>query len=313
MYYSALTNEKKSPISYPGGKGKIAKELLPYIPPFEEYREPFFGGGSVYFAVRQRLKRTKQFWVNDACPFVSAFWRQIRDNPQELFRRLEQQYMELHYNNPQYTRDPNLSHEKKEEHKQFVKKFFNTLKEQSYKELSELETALNFYWINRMTFSSVQSAGFAYIRFQRCNPKQYSRIPKLSPLLQNTHITTGDYSKLLEKKGKHVFLYLDPPYENNQNSSLYGRNGDLHTLFDHKKLATLLKKCNETREHKFLLTYNDSEIIRNYYDWADIKKINLQYDMTDASERVDELLISNFGFEKDLYWNIEQTTLNHFY
>lgn len=296
-----------SPISYPGGKGKIGAILLPYIPPFVEYREPFFGGGSIYFAIKQRAPSSCQFWVNDACPFVSTFWRVIRDQPAALLKRLKTDYHYLQKERHNMT-DFNYTIQHHTTHKEHVKAFFHQNKKQPPKTLTEIEIAANFYWINRMSFSSVAAAGFSYTRFNRCGPQQFTKLPHVSPLLQNTRITTEDYLPLLETEGENVFLYLDPPYENNPDAQLYGRNGKLHAEFHHLRFAEALRKC----KHQFILTYNDSPTIREYYKWAHIQTLNIQYDMTITSEKVDELLISNFPLRPQLQWNIHQSSLLHF-
>ena len=46
-----------SPLRYPGGKTRAIKQILPFIPTFKEYREPFAGGASVFFALKQRLPK----------------------------------------------------------------------------------------------------------------------------------------------------------------------------------------------------------------------------------------------------------------
>ena len=44
----------KSPLRYPGGKSKALKRILPLIPEYDEFREPMVGGGSVFFALKQK-------------------------------------------------------------------------------------------------------------------------------------------------------------------------------------------------------------------------------------------------------------------
>ena len=53
----------KTPFRYPGGKYYALKYLLPYIKriPHDEYREPFIGGGSVFFG----KPKAKTSWIND--------------------------------------------------------------------------------------------------------------------------------------------------------------------------------------------------------------------------------------------------------
>lgn len=46
--------EIKTPLRYPGGKTRAAEMLTSSAPYFEEYREPFIGGGSVFVKMKQK-------------------------------------------------------------------------------------------------------------------------------------------------------------------------------------------------------------------------------------------------------------------
>jgi len=54
----------KSPWRYPGGKSRAIKTIAPLIPGFEQYREPFVGGGSLFIYLKQVFSKRK-FWIND--------------------------------------------------------------------------------------------------------------------------------------------------------------------------------------------------------------------------------------------------------
>lgn len=114
-------------------------------------------------------------------------------------------------------------------------------------------------------------------------------------ILQNFHFSSDDYEVLLQKEGQGVFIFLDPPYFSAIKSKLYGKNGDLHTSFDHKRLCENLKNT----AHKFLLTYDDSEFIRELYKDFYCKEFSVQYGMNnfkqDKAQKGKELLISNFS------------------
>jgi DNA adenine methylase len=45
----------RSPLRYPGGKSRAIQRMLHLMPDsFDEYREPFVGGGSFFIALRQK-------------------------------------------------------------------------------------------------------------------------------------------------------------------------------------------------------------------------------------------------------------------
>jgi hypothetical protein len=102
------------------------------------------------------------------------------------------------------------------------------------------------------------------------------------------------YEELLFQEGENVFIFLDPPYLEPTKSRLYGKNGFLHTSFDHERFAENMKKCN----HKRLITYDDNSEIREMFDFANIYEWELQYGMNnykqEKANKGHELFISNY-------------------
>ena len=79
----------KTPLRYPGGKSRMAETFVGLMPGFDEYREPFLGGGSVYLTARQ-LRPGKKYWVNDLYYDLYCFWHEVqRDNP-DLVREIRE-------------------------------------------------------------------------------------------------------------------------------------------------------------------------------------------------------------------------------
>ena len=58
-------------LRYPGGKFYALKDILPEIEKIkhEEYREPFFGGGTVFF----NKTKSSTNWINDKYAELSFF------------------------------------------------------------------------------------------------------------------------------------------------------------------------------------------------------------------------------------------------
>ena len=67
----------KSPLRYPGGKSRVAEILVNQFPKFDEYREPFLGGGSVFIETKRRFA-DKIFRINDAYFDLFKFWQQTQ-------------------------------------------------------------------------------------------------------------------------------------------------------------------------------------------------------------------------------------------
>lgn len=75
----------RTPLTYYGGKQKLAAQIVPWIPAHRVYLEPFAGGAAVLFAKPRADRET----INDSDGRVVAFWRTLRDRPDELARAIE--------------------------------------------------------------------------------------------------------------------------------------------------------------------------------------------------------------------------------
>jgi DNA adenine methylase len=265
----------KSPLRYPGGKSRAIEAIMEHVPVhFQEYREPFFGGGSVYFALKGTFgSRIKSYWVNDIYTDLFHFWSYTRDDIEKLVdavRTLQIAYPD-------------------------GRELYNHLK-QNETVLSDFERAARFFIMNRITFSGVMDAGgYSQQAFERrFTLSSIERLENISYWLTGTRITNDDYSLLLEAAGDDVFIFLDPPYLSKTHSRLYGDKGKLHTGFDHERFAADLQKCT----HRWLLTYDDSEEVRDLFHFAKIVEWELQYGMNNFKQKTaakgKELFIKNY-------------------
>lgn len=265
----------KSPLRYPGGKSKAIKFIAPLIPDFDEYREPFLGGGSVFVYLKQ-IRSHKKFWINDIYENLYLFWKQLQQNPDKLFQQIK--FWREKY--------------------KLGKELYQYLLE-NIDEFDEIKKASAFFIFNRITFSgTTESGGFSNTAYhKRFTQSSIDRVKLLSKILKDTKITCYDYQKVVEPEGENVFIFLDPPYYSATKSALYGKNGNLHKIFNHERLAEVLKNT----DHKWLLTYDDSKYIRKLYSFANIKEWNLTYGMRNVGENSNlignELFISNYCFK----------------
>lgn len=75
----------RTPITYYGGKGNLATWVAGHFPPHRTYIEPFGGAASVLLA--KRPAGDLEIY-NDRYAEVVNFFRVLRDNRHELYRRL---------------------------------------------------------------------------------------------------------------------------------------------------------------------------------------------------------------------------------
>jgi DNA adenine methylase len=268
----------KSPLRYPGGKQKAIQQIAHHLPPtFQEFREPFVGGGSVLLHVLQNNPGLP-CWINDQNPELYHFWEQVKTNLPALVDRVTRIQQE--------TVDG--------------RSLFDRLATDNTSSQNSLDRAVRFFVLNRITFSgTIESGGYSSASFQsRFTASSIQRLANLNGCLDTTKITNDDYSELLQAPGEDVFIFLDPPYLSNTRSKLYGRKGNLHTGFDHQRFAQLMADC----PHQWLITYDDCDEVRQNFAFAHIHEWELQYGMNNymqgKANKGKELFISNYPLKK---------------
>ena len=274
----------KTPLRYPGGKSKALTKLweqLPNLNAYDEYREPFLGGGSVAIHI-SRMYPDLQVWVNDLYEPLYQFWRILKRNVDDLKSELLE-LKEKHSDSEGYT-DSNLFYEKKE------------YLEKPLTDTTPMGRAVAFYVTNKCSFSGL-SMNSSYSRLaskQNFKEDGIKYLPKFSELIQNWEITNLSYERLLFDNLNQIntkkFLYLDPPYE--IKSNLYGTRGDMHKGFSHELFAKDCAKCDIDQ----LISYNDSNIIgERFKGWT-----ASTYDHTYSLRHSDKKYIENQKQRKEL-------------
>ncbi len=268
----------KSPLRFPGGKSKAIKYILPLVPYFDEYREPMVGGGSLFFALKQKFPERK-YWINDIDPNIYWFWITCRDSPFELVSKINS--LKKCYKNG--------------------RKLYEFLINPLEKPTEGISIAARFFILNRITFSGLtESGGYSEQAFrERFTQSSINRIFTASTLLQGVKITNKDFSELTSKKGDKVFIFLDPPYYSNSKSRLYGKHGQLHIKFNHDNLFNQLRSC----KHNWLLTYDNCSKIEKLFNknrsenWLRLAW-KLKYGVNNSNQQIakvgEELFILNY-------------------
>ena len=77
-------------IKWAGGKEKELKYILPNLPRFTRYYEPFVGGGSVFTAVEAR-----EYYINDLSTELIALYRDIANSNQHFFEYADEVYCHM--------------------------------------------------------------------------------------------------------------------------------------------------------------------------------------------------------------------------
>jgi DNA adenine methylase len=272
----------KTPLRYPGGKSRACEKMGPYFPDlrnYDEFREPFLGGGSVAIYITKKYPGLN-IWVNDLYEPLVNFWQQLQMFGTDLKDKLVD--LKTANNTPDLARELFL-HSK------------GQINDQS---LPSIYRAVAFYIVNKCSFSGLtESSSFS----QQASNANFSlrgieKLPAYSKLIEHWRITNYSYDYLLDGNTS-AFVYLDPPYDIKDN--LYGRRGSMHKGFDHDKFATDCDSCAMDQ----LISYNSDQLVKDRFKNWRTGEFDLTYTMRSVGEYMreqkerKELLLFNYGTE----------------
>ena len=191
-----IVEDKPKPfVKWVGGKRQLLKQfrelnLYPpecFNPESNTYFEPFVGGGAVFFDLLP-----KHAELSDTNRELVMTYNVIKDNVDGLIKSLKKHI----YN----------------------KEYYLGVRAQDINELSDIEIASRFIFLNRTGFNGmyrVNKSGQFNVPFGRYkNPLicDEDNLRKVSEALQGITITHQDYKDVLELAKIGDFIYFDPPY-----------------------------------------------------------------------------------------------------
>ena len=232
-----------------GGKYYALKKLRPFWEvPHDEYREPMVGGGSVFFA----KPKARINWLNDLDADLMTTYRVIT-NPvtrQELLNRLQAETAN------------------RERHAEI----------KGYEPKTDLDVAFRYYYLNRTSFSGkMRSPVWGYKERRSVPPHRWhEKIIPCGQKMRAVNITNNDFENVINTpSNRRVLLFIDPPYFVRENNTHYKHQ---FVYDDHRRLRDVLRKT----DHLFMLTYDDSDEIREMYDWAYVYDLDFIYRVEDS-------------------------------
>jgi len=234
----------KTCLRYPGGKSRACPKMDPYLPDlgnYEEFREPFLGGGSVAIHITKKYPNLN-IWVNDLYEPLVNFWQQLQMFGNDLKEELSG--YKLAHCTPELARELFVSSK-------------DRINDTS---LSNLERAVAFYIVNKCSFSGLTESSSFSPQASNANfsLQGIEKLPEYSKLIANWRITNYSYDYMMDRN-MGVFMYLDPPYDIKDN--LYGRKGSMHKGFDHDKFAA---DC-DTNNMDMMVSYNSTQLIKERF------------------------------------------------
>lgn len=206
-----MGTEAKPFLKWAGGKGQLLSQLDEHLPADLHkqaftYIEPFVGGGAMLFYMLRMFPNITHAVINDINSHLVTAYRVIKEQPDELIRRLsglEHEYFML------------PDEETKKEYFLNVRTIFND------SPLDDVDRTKYLIFLNRTCFNGlyrVNAKGIFNVPFGRylhptiCNSET---IKADSEALNRSNVTilNGDFERTIDEMGDGLnFVYFDPPY-----------------------------------------------------------------------------------------------------
>lgn len=223
----------KTPITYYGGKQKLAAKILKLIPEHQLYCEPFIGGAAVFFAKEPSAVEV----INDTNKELINFYDVVKND----FAALEQKVRITLHSRSSFG---DASHTYNRPHM-----------------FDRVQRAWAVWCLAAQGFSGLIDGSWGYDVAKNTTTKKISNkraafTEEYAIRLQNVQIECTDALRIIRSRdSKKAFFYCDPPYFNSDCGHYDG-----YSIDDFEALLKLLSQI----EGKFLLSSYPSPILKQY-------------------------------------------------
>lgn len=308
MFLVLLNKMTKPILKWVGGKTQIMSQVLKRFPKMiRNYFEPFVGGGSVLFSVLTQCAKgniviREKIYAGDINGKLIHLYKNIQRNPEEVIQHLRELQEQL-------TRCSNLSCnrnaatieqalENPESYYYWIRSQFNKL---TYNEQISPQGSAMFIFLNKTCFRGVYREGpngfnVPFGHYKTTTVLDEEHIRQVSILIQNVCFIHTSFENMLEDVGKEDFVYLDPPYAPETQTSFVSYNREGFTLEKHRLLFGI---CHQFKENKikFLLSNSHVELVCKAFPanefTTNIVECRRAIHSKDPSAKTNEVLIYN--------------------
>ena len=231
-----INKPMNSPFRYAGGKFYARKLIAEHLIDTDVYCEPFAGGASVFFyKTKSRINI-----LNDLDEDIMLVYEIIRDRVDEMIELLS-----------------TFKEPSKEAHSYY---------KNEYKPTNELEQAVRWYYLNRISYSGImkfENMYFGYGDKYSMRPENWPRqLLKNSAKLQGVELSSRTAIDVIDNLPDESLAFVDPPYFNADQDKFYTK---FFSRQDHLDLVECIRRNNNRL--KFFITYDNCDKIRELYSF----------------------------------------------
>lgn len=274
-----INSPYKTPLRYPGGKGKIApfiEDLIVLNGLDDCILYELYSGGAGASIQTLLSGLCRKVVLNDLDYHIYAFWKSLLQNTDDLIKRIIDCKVDIETWKKQKFIYDNLS------------------------EYDDIDIGFSTFFLNRANRSGIlYKAGPIGGKDQTGNYKidarfnkseLISRIKTIADKRDNITIHNKETKTFLKYifnlKGKNRLIFLDPPYYE-QGENLYY---NCYTDQDHKELRDILF---QNRKENWFLTYDNVDHINSLYTKMRTCNLNMSYTLQDKRSAKEVVIFSD--------------------
>lgn len=281
-------------LKWVGGKRQLLEKLQSRFPiSYDDYHEPFIGGGAVFFKLEP-----SEGSINDLNRRLITLYKIIRDYPEELI-------------------EENRQHEYVEEYYYDARTRFNELHKLEERSVDlRIEEASLMVYLNRTGYNGlyrVNSSDEFNVPFGRHKNPDFVRerqIRAASDVLDDIEVYNRDFNYILERAGEGDFVYFDPPYEPVSKTADFNQyQADGFDKDDQKRLRDLAVELDQ--EGVYVVISNSPPVGNIYeelteFDIDIVDAVRMVNSDADNRDEVAEIIITNVPSGDQQQQNLEK-------
>ena len=263
-------------IKWVGGKTQIIDKLVVDFPiEINNYREAFLGGGSVLLTLLSYVKSGLihihgNIYAYDLNEPLISMYKNIQTQHTDLYDKLQQIIIEFNEcGNGEINRKPiNIEEAKiaKENYYYWTRSEYNKL---CFNDKTSILGSAMFIFLNKTCFRGVFRVGpngfnVPYGHYK--NPEIINRdhLDEIHNLIQPVIFECCDFNTSLTNVESNDFVYLDPPYAPETDTSFVGYTENGFNIDNHNNLFKLIHILTNTNK-KMMLSNADVSLVRENF------------------------------------------------
>ena len=252
-----------------GGKTQIINDVLELFPKtMNNYHEPFLGGGSVLLALLTHkangsIKVTGKIYASDLNSNLIGLYKNIQSEPDALIKEVKKIMEEFakckgtDVNRKASTIEEAMT--SPESYYFWTRTKFNALSKEAR---TSVPASAMLLFMNKTCFRGVYREGPKGFNVPFGNYKKPSildeeHIKTVSRLIKDVVFTNCSFNDALTKITANDFVYLDPPYAPENETSFVSYTADGFKLDNHK---VLFKICGEMKAKNVKMLMSNAEV-----------------------------------------------------